>query len=67
MDPNGGRGSPLPIPPIPPIDPLVRPRGLSILVSQNLVAIDMPSNLPKFYGTRNDDPSRHMLNEWCFH
>ena len=60
MDPNGGRGGPLSIPPVPPIDPLVRPRGLPNLVPQNLVAMDMPSNLPKFYGTRNDDPSRHM-------
>jgi hypothetical protein len=47
-------------PPMPPIDPLVRPRGLPILVSQNLVAVDMPSNLPKFYGTKDEDPSRHM-------
>ena len=54
MDPNGGIGGPPPIPPmppVPPIDPLVRPGGLPILVPQNLVAIDMPSNLPKFYGT----------------
>ena len=46
MDLNGGKGGPPPIPPIPPIDSLVRPRGLPILVPQNLVAMDMPSNLP---------------------
>ena len=60
MDPNGGRGGPPPIPPIPPIDPSIRPRGLPILVPQYSVAMDMPSNLPKFYGTRDDNPSRHM-------
>ena len=60
MDPNRGGGGPPPVPPIPPIDPLVRPRGLPMLVPQNLVAMDMPSNLPKFYGTRDDNPSRHM-------
>ena len=43
-----------------PIDPLVRPWGLPILVPQNLVAVDMPSYLPKFYGTKYEDPSRHM-------
>jgi hypothetical protein len=29
-------------------DPYVKPRGLFILVPQNLVALDMPSNPPKF-------------------
>jgi hypothetical protein len=47
-------------PPISPIDPLVRLRGLSILVPQNLAAVDMQSHLPKFYGTKDEDPSRHM-------
>ena len=56
---QGGGGNP-PIPPIPPIDPLVRPRGLPIVFPQNLAAVDMPSHLPKFYGTKNEDPSRHM-------
>ena len=51
---------PPPIPPMPPIDPLVRPRGLPIVVPQNLPAVDMPSHLPKFYGTKDEDPSRHM-------
>ena len=57
MNPNGG---PPPAPSVPPIDPLVRPRGLPILVPQNLVATDMTANLPKFYRTRVDDSSRHM-------
>ena len=49
------------IPPsIPPIDPLVRPRGIPIVVPQGLVAVDMPSYLSKFYGTKDEDPSRHM-------
>ena len=57
----GGRPPPVPpVPPVPPIDPLVRPRGLPILVPQNLVATDMPTNLLKFYGIKDDDPSRHM-------
>ena len=61
MDPRGGR-DPLipPVPPIDPIDPLVRPRSLPIVVLQNLPAMDMPSHLPKFYGTKDEDPSRHM-------
>ena len=59
---QGGGGIPPipPAPPINPIDPLVRPRGLPILVPQNLAAVDMPSHLPKFYGTKDEDPSRHM-------
>ena len=57
MDSNGEKKDPPPIPPVPPVDPLVRPRGLPILVPQNLVELDMPSNLPKFYETRDDDRS----------
>ena len=30
------------------------------MVPQNLAAVDMPSHLPKFYGTKDEDPSRHM-------
>ena len=55
--------APLPPPDPPlgePIDPLVRPRGLSILVPRDLAALDMPSNLPKFWGTKDEDPFRHM-------
>ena len=58
--PSGGRGRPPPSPPGPPIHPLVRPRGLPIRVPHNLIPLDMPIDLPKFYGTRDDDPSRHM-------
>jgi hypothetical protein len=47
-------------PPFEPIDPLVRPRGLPILVPRDLAALDMPSNLPKFWVTKDEDPSRHM-------
>ena len=57
MAQEGGGMNP---PPIPPIDPLVRPRGLPILVSQNLAAVDVLSHLPKFYGTKDEYPSRHM-------
>ena len=57
MDLPEGGGIP---PPFPPIDPLVRPRGLPIIVPQGLVSVDIPSNLPKFYGTKDEDPSRHM-------
>ncbi|OAE23929.1 hypothetical protein AXG93_1217s1410 [Marchantia polymorpha subsp. ruderalis] len=42
------------------IDPLVRPRGLPIHVPQNLATVVVSSNLPKFYGTKDEDPSRHM-------
>lgn len=49
-----------PIHAMPPIDPFVRPRGLPIVILQNLAAVDMSSHLPKFCGTRNEDPSRHM-------
>ena len=59
MNPLGGGGIPPPIPPISPIpripriDPLVRPRGLPSVVPQGLVAVDMSSHLPKFYGTKD--------------
>ena len=45
---------------MPPIDPLVRPGGLPIVVPQKLHAVDIPSHLPKFYGTKDDDPTKHM-------
>ena len=60
MDPLGRGGIPPSIPHFPPIDPLVRPRGLPIIVSQGLPSVDIPSNLPTFYGTKNEDPSRHI-------
>ena len=58
--PSGGGGGPPPPHPMPPIDPLVRPRGLPIRVPPNLAPRDMSVNLLKFYGTRDDDPSRQM-------
>lgn len=49
------------IPPLDtPIDPLVRPRSLPIQVPQNLATEVVPPNMPKFYGTKNEDTSRHM-------
>ena len=63
MNPPGGGGIPPPIPPIPlfpPIDPQVRPKGLPIVVPQRLAAVDIPSHLPKFYGTKDEDLSRPM-------
>ena len=59
MDPGNGGGIPPPFLLIPPIDPLVRPRGLPIVVSQGLVAMDMPSHILKFYGTKDEVFSRH--------
>ena len=60
MDPPGGGGISPPIPHFPPIDLLVRPRGLPIIVPQGLESVDIPSNILKFYGTKDEDPSRHM-------
>ena len=57
---GGGGGGPPPPSPGPQIQPFVRPRGLPIWVPQNLIPLDMPPDLPKFYGTRDDDPSRHI-------
>ena len=45
---------------MPTIDPMVGPKDLPIVVPQNLAAVDMPSDLPKFYGTKDEDPFRHM-------
>ena len=59
MDQERGIDLP-PIPPMPPIDPLVRPRGLPFVVPQNLAVVNMPFHLPKFYGTKDEDPSRHI-------
>ena len=43
-----------------PIDPFVRSKDPLILVPRDLTALDMPSNLPQFWGTKDEDPSRHM-------
>lgn len=46
--------------PWPQIDPLVRPRGLPIVVPGDLAPANIPTNLPRFYGSRDEDPSLHM-------
>lgn len=46
-------------PPLLPINSLVRPNGLPILLPRNLAVLDIPSNLPKFWGTKDED-SRHI-------
>ena len=60
MDLPGGGGIPPPIPPILPIDLWVRPMGLPIVIPRGLVAVDLPSHLPKFYVIKDEDPSKHM-------
>lgn len=45
---------------LPPIDLLVRLRGLSIVVSRDLAVATIFSHLPKFYSTKDEDPSLHM-------
>jgi hypothetical protein len=46
-------------PPPPPIDPMMLPRGLPIVVPQ-VPQIAIPANLPKFLGSRNEDPAAHV-------
>ena len=60
MDHLEGCEIPPPIASFSPIDPLVRPRGLPIIVPQELVSVYILSNLPKFYETKDEDLSRHM-------
>ena len=43
-----------------PIDPMMRPRRLSIVVPPNLREIPIPTNLPKFSGSRHEDPTAHV-------
>ena len=43
-----------------PIDPMMRPRGLPIVVPPNLREIPIPTNLPKFSGSRHEDPTAHV-------
>jgi hypothetical protein len=43
-------------PPPPPIDPMMLPRGLPIVVPQ-VSQIAILANLPKFSGSRNEDPA----------
>lgn len=47
-------------PQAPVLDPLVRPRGLPVAMPVGLLAATVPQNLPKFYGTRDEDPTLHM-------
>ena len=42
------------------INPLVQPRGLPIVFPEGLVAHSVPSNLPVFTGSRDEDPSLHV-------
>ena len=44
----------------PGINPLVMPRGLPIVVPNDLEALPLPSDLPKFHGTKDEDPSHHV-------
>ena len=46
--------------PLGPIDPMMRPRGLPIVVPPNLREIPIPTNLPKFSGSRHEDPTTHV-------
>ncbi|XP_073390318.1 uncharacterized protein [Physcomitrium patens] len=45
---------------LPALDPLVRPRGLLVAMPAGLLAATVPGNLPKFYGTKDEDPTLHM-------
>jgi len=47
-------------PRLPALDPLVRPRGLPVAMPAGLLAATVPGNLPKFYGTKDEDPTLHM-------
>jgi hypothetical protein len=49
-----------PPPPNPIIDPMMLPRGLPIIILQGLMPVTMHVNLPKFSGTRNEDPITHV-------
>ena len=46
--------------PPPRIDPLVMPRGLPIVVPRDLTPASILTNLPRFYRSRDEDPSLHM-------
>ena len=43
-----------------PIDLMMRPWGLPIMVPPNLREIPIPTNLPKFSGSRHEDPTAHV-------
>ena len=46
--------------PIDEIDPMMRPRGLPIVVPPNLREIPIPTHLPKFSGSPHEDPTAHV-------
>lgn len=50
----------VPPPPDIPIDPMMLPRGLPIVVPQNLPNVPIPANLPRFAGTPHEDPAAHI-------
>ena len=56
---QGDNMDPLP-PPIDEIDPMMRPRGLPIVVPPNLREIPIPTHLPKFSGSPHEDPTAHV-------
>jgi hypothetical protein len=62
-EPNMSGAGPAPDPPPPPpqpqIDPMMLPRGLPILVP-HVPQLTIPANLPKFSGSRNEDPAAHV-------
>jgi hypothetical protein len=39
---------------------MMLPRELPIIIPQGLMLVTMPINLPKFSGTRNEDPAAHV-------
>ena len=49
-----------PGPDIPAIDPMILPRGLPIRVPQGLREIPIPHHLPRFSGSKDEDPSAHI-------
>jgi hypothetical protein len=42
------------------IDPMMLPRGLPITVPNGLRGVAIPTNLPKFTGSPNEDPATHV-------
>ena len=56
---QGDNMDPPPLP-IDEIDPMMRPRGLSIVVPPNLREIPIPTYLPRFSGLPHEDPMAHV-------
>jgi hypothetical protein len=59
MSGAGPAPDPPPPPPHPPIDPMMLPRGLPIVVP-HIPQLTIPANLPKFSGSRNEDPAAYV-------